>query len=123
MPGDDALPGPGQVIALSLEPKAPEKEIKIPDGSRSGIFAASPSGKVGAPGIPETVAAKDDEEAGGSGANAKPTDNAIGISITGGIQPAHASSAVVAGIPAVVPKNSALQSGGSLRTLMAKALK
>jgi TonB family protein len=51
----------GQLIALGLRPEAPIGPIRLPSGSRRGIFAATPEGTPGAPGIPDIVG-------GGSGA-------------------------------------------------------
>ena len=42
----------GSLLALSLRPAPPPVELRVPDGSRSGAFAAGPDGKAGAPGIP-----------------------------------------------------------------------
>ncbi len=103
----------GQIVALSLQPKAPDKEIKIPDASRNGIFAAVPTGQVGGPGLPEIVAAKEDANpakgnAGqGSGVGnspAKEPNFPAGISIGGGRQsPQSQARAVVAGSPPTSP--------------------
>ncbi|MBI2682165.1 MAG: TonB family protein [Acidobacteriales bacterium] len=46
----------GELLALNVRPAAPEPEIKVPDGSRSGVFEASPEGRKGAAGTPEVKA-------------------------------------------------------------------
>jgi TonB family protein len=42
-----------QLLALNAHPAPPSSEIKIPDGSRKGVFATSPLGRLGAAGTPE----------------------------------------------------------------------
>jgi TonB family protein len=56
----------GQLIALSVEPAEVRGPIEVPAGSRSGIFAAGPTGKPGAPGTPDVH--KGSDGAGGSSA-------------------------------------------------------
>ena len=46
----------GQLIALNVRPQAPTEPIQPPGGNRSGIFAATPEGKPGAPGTPDIAA-------------------------------------------------------------------
>jgi len=82
----------GKLLALSIQPAAPAPEIKIPDASRHGLFAASPNGTAGAPGLPGS-AASDAPPAGaavitsrqGKGVNTATNDSALpaGISVTG----------------------------------------
>ena len=96
----------GEIIALSVEPKAPEKEIKIPDGSRSGIFAASPEGKAGAPGIPEIESAKEESTVAGN-SPLSPIQPSPGISISDAPHSGEKqvrSGAIVAGVPSALPK-------------------
>ncbi len=44
----------GRLIALSLQPAAPTGPIEVPQGNRRGSFAATPEGKPGASGTPNT---------------------------------------------------------------------
>lgn len=98
--------GAGQLLALSLRPQPPSGEIKVPDGSRSGVFAASPGGRAGAPGTPNIPAAGGTSEMGtGTGDSKSPgagagngTSPLEGISVTGG-SGKPASGAVVAAVP------------------------
>ena len=48
--------GSGQLIALSAQPAPVLGPIEIPRGTRRGVFAAGPSGTIGAPGTPDIVA-------------------------------------------------------------------
>ena len=48
-----ASPLPGRLIALSLRPAAMRQPTEPPGGNRRGEFAATPEGKLGAPGTPE----------------------------------------------------------------------
>lgn len=57
----------GQLMALSLRPSVAEKEIKVPDGSRKGVFEAGPTGRPGAAGTPEVASASGEKGAGGAG--------------------------------------------------------
>ncbi|MCU1310109.1 MAG: TonB-like protein [Candidatus Angelobacter sp.] len=88
----------GQLIALNVRPAAPAAEIKVPDASRAGIFAATPAGKVGAAGTPDIPGA---DSAGVSSDSAKATGAPIAITI-GGPRLKPGTTAVVAG-PAVLP--------------------
>jgi len=108
--GVGASPGAGQLIALSLRPAAPTGPIKVPDGSRSGVFAAGPTGRPGAPGTPNVPASGGASELGtGAGEGTAKTPGAggigaspaAGISVTGGAQPATGS--VVASAPPPQP--------------------
>ncbi|HUQ50053.1 MAG TPA: TonB family protein, partial [Terriglobales bacterium] len=108
-----AGPNPsGQLLALSVRPKAPSGELRVPDGSRSGVFAATPTGKPGAPGTPELVTNDSGVETGGSGkADTKQGSGSgnssglavPGISVTGG-DTRHGTSAVVAKVPQTQPE-------------------
>jgi TonB family protein len=88
----------GQLIALNVRPAAPAAEIKVPDASRAGIFAATPAGKAGAagtPDIPGTDSASDSSD------SAKATGAPVAITI-GGPRLKPGTTAAVAG-PAVLP--------------------
>lgn len=91
----------GALMALSVHPTLPSEKIMVPEGSRSGIFAASPTGRPGAPGIPEVKAAADSPPAGGGGTNSAGAGKdaaGAGVTISGGTLRAG-SSAVVAALP------------------------
>lgn len=100
--------GAGQLLALSVTPQPPAGEIKVPDGSRRGVFEASPSGRAGAPGTPNIPASSGASAAGaGHGDGKSPgggsgTGNGLspmaGISVTGG-SGKPATGAVVATVP------------------------
>ena len=92
----------GQLMALSLHPEPPAPEIKIPNGSRAGEFAASPQGKSGASGQPEVKGETDPDSALGGGHN---VDVLPQISIAGApLNPKL--GAVVAGPVALPPKTA-----------------
>ncbi|MCU1305679.1 MAG: hypothetical protein JWN45_374 [Acidobacteriaceae bacterium] len=88
----------GQLIALNVRPAAPAAEIKVPDASRAGIFAATPAGKPGAAGTPDIPG---EGSASDSSDSAKTTGTPIAITI-GGPRLKPGTTAVVAG-PAVLP--------------------
>ena len=106
----------GRLMALSLRPTAPQGEIKVPDGSRSGVFSATPAGRAGAAGTPEVIAATTNNGPPGtvgngsanSPVNGNARDNAgagtgntpgspAGITITGG--PLKPGTSAVVGNP------------------------
>ncbi len=78
----------GQLIALGLNPVNPNGPIAIPQGSRSGTFAATPAGKPGAPGTPDLAGGGNGPGGTGRGSggpgNGAGGTNPAGISITGG---------------------------------------
>jgi TonB family protein len=45
----------GQLIALGVHPTMPTGPVTMPEGNRSGVFAATPEGKAGAPGTPDVA--------------------------------------------------------------------
>ena len=83
----------GQLIALGLNPVAPNGPITVPRGSRAGEFAAGPEGKAGAPGTPDIQGGSNG--AGGSGAGSNGGGHGAS-SIPAGIS-------VAAGPPTAVP--------------------
>lgn len=92
--GDQRKPA-GQLLALSVRPSPPEAEIKVPDASRSGIFAATPDGKIGAPGTPDIAASNSDSDK--PAATGAPSNSATGISIAGPRTTPGTATAVVSG--------------------------
>src|ERR1051326_6816931 len=62
----------GRLIALNLQPVTPNGPIEVPNGNRGGTFAATPEGKPGATGIPETSGSGSSNNAGRGTAGAGP---------------------------------------------------
>jgi TonB family protein len=88
--GGMASNGGGRIIALSVHPAVLSAPIEVPEGNRRGTFAATPEGKLGAPGTPNVVAdAKPGNENGGSGDKI----NSVPPGLYVGSSSAHASSA------------------------------
>jgi TonB family protein len=114
-PSTQGLAGPnkaaGQLMVLNVRPVAPPEELKIPNGSRAGIFAATPTGKVGAPGTPDIQGPPADGNAAGSSGHANGSGNGdasavpAGISVSGLPLSSH-GAAIVAG-PTVLPPKPA----------------
>lgn len=96
--GGPAAKGMGDLIALSVRPAPPPPVIEVPSGSRSGIFAATPSGHAGAAGTPEIKPQPAGPAGNGAGSTAAMKDAAAGtgIAVTGGGEK-MAAGAVVAG--------------------------
>lgn len=95
--------GSGRLIALSAQPAPVLGPIEIPRGSRRGIFAAGPTGTLGAPGTP-TLATGVNDVAGGTngshpsvGANNAPEGIYVG---PGPSAPANGVAIVAAPQPA-----------------------
>ena len=100
----------GQLMVLNVRPVAPPAEIKIPNGSRAGIFAASPTGKAGAPGTPEIEGpAAETNATGNNGRGNSPDVNSgnaeagipPGISVSG--IPLNSRAAAVVASPTALP--------------------
>jgi TonB family protein len=102
----------GQLVALSLHPTPPQGDIQVPNGSKSGVFAAGPTGTADAPGTPDfpkpngdaVTGGKGDGRAASPGGTGKTGDGLgasgvpNGLSIIGGSTPPK-SGAVVAATP------------------------
>jgi TonB family protein len=89
----------GQMIALGVAPSAVSGPIEVPQGNRRGMFAASPSGHVGASGAPKANSGGTAEA--GTGSANPSRDKLAGISIAAGpSQPANNGVPVVAATPA-----------------------
>lgn len=101
----------GQLIALNLRPSPPAAEIKVPDASRAGVFAATPTGKTGAAGTPDIPGpssgsdSKDAANAKGSGTDAD-SGAPIGLTI-GGPHLKPSTTAIVSGPTALPPPKPA----------------
>lgn len=85
----------GQVIALGVAPSAVSGPIEVPQGNRRGMFAAGPSGRVDASGVPAANSSGTAEA--GTGSTDPSRDKLAGISIAPGpSQPANTGVPVVA---------------------------
>ena len=102
--------GSGQLIALSAQPAPVLGPIEVPRGSRRGVFAAGPSGTLGAPGTPNIEAKPSDNTASsgasGNAAGATATSNHVpeGIYVGGGPSAPATGTVVAPGPPAAAPK-------------------
>ena len=115
----------GQLIALGLNPVNPNGPIAIPQGSRSGTFAATPEGKVGAPGTPDLAGGGNGPGGTGRGTggagNGSGGSNPAGVSISGG---GPSTGVVGASVPPrenASPRNSA-DEAARRKSLMAAAM-
>jgi TonB family protein len=97
--GGSGVQSAGQLIALGLDPALVSGPIEVPAGNRRGIFAATPEGKPGGPGIPEITV-------GGTGPGGTAKGGAGGTGVGGpgdpagiyvGAGPANSTPAAVAG--------------------------
>jgi TonB family protein len=95
----------GELLALNVRPMAPPSDLKVPAGSRSGVFAATPEGRVGAAGVPQVeVGVAPSSNAGSSsgggsigfGESGETTRSTVpsGISVSGGNPPRPAGAIV-----------------------------
>ncbi|HLB86931.1 MAG TPA: TonB family protein [Terriglobales bacterium] len=110
----------GRLIALGIHPAVLSTPIEVPAGNRRGIFAATPEGKPGAPGTPDT--SPDGNRGSGNGAGSGNSTNGIppGLFVGAGPQPAD-HSAVTAHGNAAAGGSSRSQPFGNPR-LMADAV-
>ena len=89
----------GQMVALGLAPSTVKGPIEVPMGNRRGVFAAGPSGHVGASGAPGAISGGLAEAGNGSANSTR--DKLSGISIApGAVPPANSGLPVVAAPPA-----------------------
>ncbi len=97
----------GQLMVLNVRPIAPPSEINVPNGSRAGVFAATPNGKTGAPGTPDILGAKSDENEVGANGRAGDSGNGNASAVPAGISvsglPRSSHGAVVLGVPSALP--------------------
>ena len=56
----------GRLIALGIHPIAPTGPVAVPGGNRRGTFAATPQGKVGASGTPDSAGWKSEGKSAGN---------------------------------------------------------
>jgi TonB family protein len=101
----------GQLIVLNVRPVAPPAEIKIPNGSRAGVFAATPTGKAGAPGTPDIQAAPAETNAvdangrNSSAGNGEAAAIPAGISVSG--IPLNLRAGALVAVPNALPPKPA----------------
>jgi len=97
--GGSGLQSAGQLIALGLDPAPPAGPIEVPAGNRRGVFAATPEGKPGAPGLPEIAASGTGPGGTAKGGAAGPGNGSSGnpAGIYVGAGPAGSTPAAVAG--------------------------
>lgn len=97
----------GQMMVLNLRPSPPTPEIKVPNGSRAGIFEASPKGTVGAPGTPETNGPSYSKNEAGANGRSGDSGNASALAIPPGISvagmPLNGRAAVIVAAPSATP--------------------
>ncbi len=100
----------GQMMVLNLHPSPPPPEIKVPNGSRAGVFEAGPNGKIGAPGVPEITGETSSRNevgtnghAGNSGSGANAAGVSSGISVTGSAANPKGEVVVAGPAPALKP--------------------
>ena len=55
----------GRLIALGIHPVAPTGPVAVPAGNRRGTFAATPQGKLGASGTPDSAGSKSEAKSAG----------------------------------------------------------
>jgi len=86
----------GRLVALGLNPVAPTGPVAAPGGNRRGTFAANPSGKAGATGMPGSATGSGTKASGngtsGTNSGTRGRDN----SLPGGLHVGAADSASVA---------------------------
>ena len=88
----------GQIVALGLAPSAVKGPIEVPMGNRRGVFAAGPTGHLGASGAPAANSGGVAETGNGSAASTQ--DKLAGISIApGALPPVNRGVPVVAASP------------------------
>jgi TonB family protein len=93
----------GRLIALNLHPAAPGGLVDVPAGNRRGTFAATPEGKAGAAGTPDSSAEDHRAAAGtlgsGNSAGSSSSTNAVPPGLFVGASAKPGSGSAVAGSP------------------------
>ena len=84
----------GRLIALGIHPVAPSGPVEPPTGNRRGRFAATPQGKAGAPGTPDSApsSASGTEDGGEGSPGTARGDLPSGLQVGAGPGPAHPSA-------------------------------
>jgi len=91
----------GQLIALGIHPTMPTGPVTMPEGSRSGQFAATPEGQPGAPGTPDVACCGNGPGGTGTGGAGGP-GNGSGAGNPSGVYVGGPSNA---GMVAVIARN------------------
>lgn len=91
----------GQLIALGIHPTMPTGPVTMPEGSRSGQFAATPEGHPGAPGTPDVACCGNGPGGTGTGGAGGP-GNGSGAGNPSGVYVGGPSNA---GMVAVIARN------------------
>jgi TonB family protein len=91
----------GQLIALGIHPTMPTGPVTMPEGSRSGQFAATPEGQPGAPGTPDVACCGNGPGGTGTGGAGGP-GNGSGAGNPSGVYVGGPSNA---GMVAMIAKN------------------
>jgi len=91
IPGNTGSGPAGRLISLGIHPTVPREPIEIPNGTRRGTFAATPSGKPGAAGTPDISAAA--SRSNGSGSDSGKSSG-IPSGLTVGAAPNQSTSSV-----------------------------
>ena len=102
----------GRLIALGIHPVTPTAPIDPPPGTRSGIFAATPQGKSGAPGTPDIRASDDHASGNGTGKAAIADSNNIPPGLFVGPSPNSSSNS-----PAPTHSQGGATNGSASHTL------
>ncbi|HEV2989048.1 MAG TPA: TonB family protein [Candidatus Angelobacter sp.] len=90
----------GQLLALNAQPIAPNGSITVPEGNRSGEFAAGPTGHTGATARPEIKSGENSVPGGETGSNGTPA----GIFVSEPPRKVAGGSVVASAVPpATVP--------------------
>lgn len=96
--------GGGRIIALSVRPAPPSASVEVPAGNRRGTFAATPEGKVGAAGTPDSPAGKENSSPtggtngqSGNGAGSGQNMNGAPAGIHIGAGPKNGPTSAIAG--------------------------
>src|SRR5256886_5333167 len=111
----------GRLISLGIHPVTPTAPLDTPPGNRSGIFAASPLGKSGAPGTPDIPASDDHTSGNGTGKAAGIDSNNIPPGLFVGSSPKSANSSPAPGAQSGTTNGTASHALSDDSRLMAKA--
>ena len=111
----------GRLISLGIHPVTPTAPLDTPPGNRSGIFAASPLGKSGAPGTPDIPASDDHASGNGTGKAAGIDSNNIPPGLFVGSSPKSANSSPAPGAQSGTTNGTASHALSDDSRLMAKA--
>lgn len=95
IPGNGTSNPSGRIISLGIHPAPMTDGMAMPSGSRRGTFAATPTGRAGAPGTPDIAA--NPTHGTGSGSGAGKNSDGIPSGLTVGAGPDNQNRSAVAG--------------------------